>query len=148
MSLFSAVVRRDGTTVAKLLSRDPSLLSDALDIAMTAEDAGSVSLLITHSPKYEAPSQRALLWAAGKGRCDLVAQILAKYPSLIHHERPFSVMDEAITRDQVGIVAQLLTLEPTLLTQAASWIYAARNGRDRVLNLVLSHDSHFGGCQV
>jgi len=82
--------------------------------------------------------ERALFWAAKNGEVDLVVQILAKYPALIARDNnSHNVLDEAIRGNQVAVVAQLLALDPGLVANEDSCIFAAKEGYDAVLNLVL-----------
>jgi len=144
MSLYVAVTTGDKSAVAKLLAQDPSLLNKelserrfALDYAVLREDVEMVSLLVSHDPSDKRVNARTLAWAAGQGHGDLVAQILAKWPDLITRG---NVSYSAVRHNQVAIVAQLFALEPALRDQAILWVWAAKNGLDDILNLVLSHN--------
>jgi len=144
-SLHHAVRSGDEQAVAELLAQDPSLLHETdsrkrtpLDYAVFKEHSAIVSLLIAYGSTGE-EAERALCWAASAGHGELVAQILAKWRALIARNLHSSVLDSAVRRNQVAVVAQLLAVDPAVLNRGGSWLLAANLGHDEVLKVMLSY---------
>jgi len=146
---FLLTVRQGDTKkVTTLLSQNPSLPNEldldgkktALDYAVEEKQAAVVSVLIPYKPKDEDSRLRALIWAAEQGYGQLVAKILVEWPESIGWQTVHGeyIMEIAASSGNVEIVARLLAIDPTFVARPASWRYAAINGQDEVLKLLLS----------